>query len=162
MEGHRYKNEVIQEATCCQPKIIDSRCTVVGCNHQQEGYPRESWPVPHLGDASLASYKPVEAYTVRRRDGQAWVFDDEVSARAKAKQIADAYRNGESIHWVERIQSSGYTVVYPQTFICKTCGQTISYQEMKKDYRAGFTGTYPENPYEDRRWVEEYNKNNQP
>ena len=86
----------------------------------------------------------------------------EAEARVKAKKVANAYRNGESRHYVEWIRYSGWKQIMPETFVCKTCGQTINYQEMKKDYRAGFTGTFPENPYEDRMWVEFYTKDNQP
>lgn len=159
-EGHRYKMEVLQEAThCCQPKITDRYCVVVGCDHHDSGYPKEEWEVPHLGDASLLSYESKESYTVRRRDGQAWTFSTEAEARAMAKKVADAYRNGESIHWVERIQSSGFTVIYPENFVCQTCGQTLILKDLEA---CRFTGTFPENPYESRRWVENYTKDNQP
>ena len=161
-KGHLYKSEVIQEGTCCQPEIKDRRCYVVGCNAQASGYPIEKWTVKHTGDASLCSYATIESYTVRRSDGQAWNFDNEASVRAKAKEVANAYRNGESRHYVEWISYMGWTVVYPETFTCKTCGQTINYKEMKAQNRATYTGTLPENPYANRQWEERYAKDNQP
>ena len=161
-QGHRCQGEgshtsVVQEETCCQPKIIKKTCAVVGC----DGYElQEIRYADHVGDASLLSYESYEYYTVRGSDGYAWIFNDEASVRAKAKQIADAYRNGESYIYVEWIRYTGYRRVYPETFTCTTCGQVLNYQEVRNS--AVFKGTHPENPYADRQWEETYTKDNQP
>ena len=150
-KGHFVREwKVVQEQTCCQYEIKEAKCVVVGCNgvKRQEG---NEYGDHIMGSDALIDYDM--RYRVRRYDGYTFYFEDEASARNKASEIANEYKNGTCKAWLEYIAYE-QVPVFADEYTCMFCGKTCTTSKGDYDYNGELRDRFV--------WMETYTKDNQP
>lgn len=128
-KGHRWGGEwsskppkTIREATCCQLKIVEYYCEVVGCNGSEQREIANSYTNHKRSVDTITGLE--HKWRVRMSSGWSPTYESEEMMKTIVRGLVDEYKSGKRTDWVEYIEEY-YTATFTDTYVCLECGQTL-------------------------------------